>query len=295
MQKILVFILCAGLWVAEWTGTAQAVTITTYAKAHVAAAGTVPDEDGQSDSTQARAWAEQWAGTPSWECEGLFCGDWEAALAAAYGDASGNVQVGAGHVLGSGYTGLPADGYAFASVTWSEPEWVVPESGSSFTFTVNQGSLNVGGSAEGSGTLTASYLIEIWVGQVLKWTSSATLTAEYQYDSGGNPLGWVWSYDDSHDLLGGTVLDQGTPTHADIGVTFAEQTHSLDLSPWAGTTVPITYYMEVYASDPTEIGLGNWSAAQFGDPFQPVPEPSTLLLFGAGLAGLGGARRRAKK
>ncbi len=292
MRKILVLTLCVGLWGAGWTGTAQAVTITSYAEAYVAAANGGTVSDLGTGTERARAWAEQWAGTPPWECQDYACGDWEAALAAAYGDASGNVWVGAGHALGAEYLGEPADGYGLASVTWYEPAWAVSSSDPFFTFTVSQGSLSVGGDAEGSGTLVASYLIKIWVDNVLKWTSAATLKAVYQYDSGGNPIGWTWSYDDSNDSLGGAVSDYGDNSYADVWVDFAEQTHSVDLSSYAGTAVPITYYMEVYASDPAEIGSGNWSVARFGDPFQPVPEPGTLFLFGAGLAGFGAARRR---
>lgn len=122
---------------------------------------------------------------------------------------------------------------------------------------------------------------------VLSETSSSSLlpVQEYYNDPESNP----WRYDG-----GGTCLfenlnlaytDFGTLTDADTG--FAGGTHNaaaVDLA-FLGPGVDFISHFTIGCSNDNLIGQGT----------TPVPEPATMLLFGSGLIGLAGFKRRFRK
>lgn len=175
-----------------------------------------------------------------------------------------------------------------------------------FDFTLSGGKLAFGDWA--GSWLNAAYDIHILLNNTPIWESSALF-----YGSGGySAQPGVHNFLDTEGTeLARHYYNGYTSAPGDmwrVGYTFDTYNGHLDLGTFApGETFTLSYLMNVDAYGP---GYETGAIAQFGDPFNltdsgfsgsisgdttSVPEPSTLLLFLSGFAGLVGLRRKIKE
>jgi len=182
----------------------------------------------------------------------------------------------------------------------------------SFDFTVNEGSVSALGygyySDEISTDTSSSYEVSILINDVLSWTTTASIS-----NDGSNVL-----YTQTGENLSYNTVFNNAYSYE---LSWDEQDFSIALGDLTtGESIEIEYLVEAesilnFSSSGDSWGYGG-SAVNFSDPYslsgtptfssdsltlvsasstQSVPEPSSLLLFGAGVAGLAGSRRRKQK
>lgn len=213
----------------------------------------------------------------------------------------------------------PSDGKASATVDLTR-SYVISSKSHLFDFTVTGIGLELFGYGHGGGYAESGYSMEIMVNGTTAWSSSATLYSFYN-DGWALQTGMLDTSGYKFDISSEEYADDSPSTVTNV--VFAGKDFSVDLSQYVsnGQTATVYYNMSAWATDlpfgthPAPLSgdymvLG--SGAGIGDPFgingsgiiiddsgltqysssNPVPEPSTILLFFTGLASLVGCRRK---
>ncbi len=200
-----------------------------------------------------------------------------------------------------------------ANVLW-ESEVVTSSSGDQFwDFNIPAGGLgltdNVGinASMPMSDMPTAEYDFSILVNNIEQLSMGATykggeLGQDYSDDRGPDRLDPIFSYDPDYNFWGPAYL-----------ASYDSYSGSIPLGVYdAGEAIKVTMMLTVKASgcayetgafayfgDPGDLSGGGINGISgelhSGSPANPIPEPSSMLLFGAGLVGIAGARLKKEK
>lgn len=147
-------------------------------------------------------------------------------------------------------------------------------------------------------------------------TASSALDPSVEFDDPGPVLlqeGFVYDFTFSFEGVTIGTWDEGTGGIADFF--YVEAVHdgnvlasSTTQYSGSGTVIGLEFSLDLLETPPNELYVNVWSnvtgadelwtasAANLDGTMAPVPEPSTMLLFGAGLAGLVGySRKRSNK
>lgn len=176
-----------------------------------------------------------------------------------------------------------------ATTSWAET-YNIDSAGDYFwDFTLTNGRLAILGQAT---NMTAGYSLSIFIDGNQAWNSIFEIKT--------NSQGLMTTYLNGTDLGGNNFIVVGSEGLEEAGFEFASFSDYLDLGFFElGDSFDLVYSVETYVSgpaygfgaesywgDPTDLTSGGMSGTLRLTGNQPVPEASTLLLLGSGLAGL---------